>query len=75
MESPYKIPVPAADILPSAAQVRYRIHVRQVELDFLRRLLKLLQAAEDQAKGATGVPRIVAFPTTTSAGAGAVANG
>lgn len=74
MESPYKIPIPAADILPSAAQVRYRIHVRQVELDFLRRLLKLLQAAEDQAGGAADAPRIIAFPVAAPSPTGA-ANG
>lgn len=70
MASPHPIPVPAADILPTAAQVRYRIHVRRVELDFLRKLLRLLQAAEDQARGEAGAPRLVTFPgITVAAGA------
>ncbi len=73
MESPYPIPVPAADILPSAAEVRYRLHVRQVEIGFLRRLLKLLQSAEDQAQGAGEAPRLMAFTAATDAACGGVA--
>ncbi len=49
MSDPTRFPVPSAELVPAAPELRFRLSVAQREVDFLRKLLKVVEAADADA--------------------------
>ena len=52
MSAPPRFPVPSADLVPAAPELRFRLSVAQREVDFLRKLLKVVESADADASPA-----------------------
>lgn len=62
MLPPPRFPVPSADLIPPAPELRFRLSVAQREVNFLRKLLKVAESTNADAN-----PAILLFPAAGEA--------